>query len=58
MKKIGLCICYSVKNYGSMLQAYATQQYVQKAGLDYEIIRYIKKERKTVLNLKAIYFST
>lgn len=43
MKKIGLCICYSVKNYGSMLQAYATQQYVQKSGLDYELIRYIKK---------------
>lgn len=43
MKKIGLCICYSVKNYGSMLQAYATQQYVEKSGLEYEIIRYNKK---------------
>ena len=43
MKKIGLCICYSVKNYGSMLQAYATQQYIKKSGFDYEIIRYIKK---------------
>ncbi len=43
MKKIGLCICYSVKNYGSMLQAYATQQYIKKIGLDFEIIRYNKK---------------
>ena len=43
MKKIGLCICYSVKNYGSMLQAYATQQYIGKSGFDYEIIKYNKK---------------
>ena len=43
MKKIGLCICFAVKNYGSMLQAYATQQYIKKLGLDYEIIQYNKK---------------
>lgn len=43
MKKIGLCICYNIKNYGSMLQAYATQLFIEKQNIDYEIIRYIKK---------------
>ena len=52
MRKIGLCICYSVKNYGSMLQAYATQQYIEKAGFDYEIIKYNKKH-----NLKFLIVS-
>lgn len=44
MKKIGLCICYSVKNYGSMLQAFATQEFIEMSGLDFEIIRYQKKK--------------
>lgn len=40
---IGLCICYYNNNYGSMLQAYATTQELERRGLSYEIIAY-KKE--------------
>ena len=43
MKKIGLCVCYNTKNYGSQLQVLATQLKVQALGYDYEIIRYKKK---------------
>lgn len=43
MKKIGLCVCYDTKNYGSQLQVLATQLKVQSLGYDYEIIRYKKK---------------
>ena len=43
MKKIGLCVCYDTKNYGSQLQVLATQIKVEEFGYDYEIIRYKKK---------------
>lgn len=43
MKKLGLCVRYDCDNYGSMLQILATQKAVEKAGWDYEIIRYNKK---------------
>lgn len=43
MKSICLCICYSTKNYGSMLQSFATMKYVEMAGLEYKIIKYEKK---------------
>lgn len=39
---IGLCINYYNKNYGGLLQAYATTKYFENRGLDYEIIRYQK----------------
>jgi hypothetical protein len=42
-KKIGLCVCYDTKNFGSQLQVYATQEMVEKLGYDCEIIRYKKK---------------
>lgn len=42
MKQLGLCICYSVKNYGSMLQAYATEKFVEKSNIDFHIVRYEK----------------
>lgn len=32
MKKIGLITIYSVPNYGSVLQAYATQEVFKKMG--------------------------
>lgn len=41
--KIGLCVCYDTKNFGSQLQVLATQEMVQSLGFDYEIIRYKKK---------------
>ena len=40
---IGVCIKYFHENYGGMLQAYATASYLEKIGLDYELIRYEKK---------------
>lgn len=43
MNTICLCICYSVHNYGSMLQSFATMKYVEKEGLGYKIIKYEKK---------------
>lgn len=43
MKKIGLCVCYDTKNFGSQLQVLATQEKVGQLGYDYEIIRYGKK---------------
>lgn len=40
---IGLCICYYNNNYGSMLQAYATTQELEKRGLSYDILSYRKE---------------
>lgn len=39
---IGLCICYYNNNYGSMLQAYATIQELERRGVSYDIISYKK----------------
>ncbi len=39
MKKVGLCISFGGVNYGMLLQSYATQQYLDKAGHSTEIIR-------------------
>ena len=41
---IGLCINYNNHNYGGLLQAYATTIVLDKLNLEYEIIRYKKKE--------------
>lgn len=49
MKKIGICACYNNYNYGSMLQAYATQKAITKIGYENEFIVYKKKK-----NLKFI----
>lgn len=53
MKKIGLCVCYDTKNYGSQLQVLATQIKVEEFGYDYEIIRY-KKEKNIAFILKSL----
>lgn len=42
MSKLGLCICYQHRNYGSQLQCYATTWELRRRGVDYEIIRYAK----------------
>lgn len=39
-KKIGLVTCYWVKNYGSALQSYATQQLFDDMGIENETIDY------------------
>lgn len=41
--KVGLCVCYDTKNYGSQLQVLATQEILQQLGYDYEVIQYKKK---------------
>lgn len=46
MKKIGICACYDTLNYGSMLQAFATQVSIEKFGWESEFIVY--KKKKTV----------
>ena len=38
MKQIGLVTCYFHHNYGSMLQAYATEMIMQQMGLPYQTI--------------------
>ena len=43
MKRVGICACYDTKNYGSMLQAFATQYVIDKLGYDSEFIVYKKK---------------
>ena len=44
MKKVGICACYNTLNYGSMLQAYATQVAIERLGCDGEYIIYKKKK--------------
>lgn len=52
MKKLGICICYQVRNYGSQLQSYATTVELKRRGIDFEIIRYKKKYTpKLILSL-------
>ena len=41
---LGVCLKYEQKNYGSKLQALATVRKFEKLGIDYEIIRYNKKD--------------
>ena len=38
MKKVGIVSCYFQKNYGSMLQAYATQKILDEMGIENETI--------------------
>ena len=37
-KKVGIVSCYFKHNYGSMLQAYATQQVLDNMGIENETI--------------------
>lgn len=43
MKKLGICICYQQRNYGSQLQCFATTWELKRRGIDFEIIRYAKQ---------------
>lgn len=53
MKKLGICVCYQHRNYGSQLQSYATTVELKKRGIDFEIIRYKKKITPALL-LKSL----
>lgn len=46
MNKVGIITYHSAYNYGSVLQAYATQVAVKKLGFDAEIINYRMREQK------------
>lgn len=48
MKKIGLCLAYSGQNYGMLLQAYATQQWLEEKGYETEIINYIAGKKRKI----------
>lgn len=41
---VGVCIKYMHENYGGILQAYATVSYLEKQNIDYELVRYIRKD--------------
>lgn len=40
--RVGLCACYDNRNYGSMLQSYASQIAIERLGNSCEVIRYRK----------------
>lgn len=42
--KVGICACWSSRNYGSMLQAFATQVVIENLGYESEYILYQKKK--------------
>ncbi|MBR4312187.1 MAG: polysaccharide pyruvyl transferase family protein [Bacteroidaceae bacterium] len=68
MKRIGILTMHRVQNYGSALQAYALQEYVNRLGYDAELIDYIfpndshkhhrpfRKRIKSALFKWAFYF--
>lgn len=56
MKPIGLVTCYFHHNYGSMLQAYATEMIMQDMGLPYETI-YCKAAINYMVENKLLYFA-
>lgn len=55
MKPIGLVTCYFHHNYGSMLQAYATEMIMQKMGLPYLTIS-CKRPRDYMVENKYLYY--
>ncbi len=46
--KIGLCLAYKGVNYGMLLQAFATQQAVEKLGYETEVIDYQRVDFKHI----------
>jgi len=42
-KSLGLCVCWFVRNYGSVLQSYATTVTLDDLRVPYEVLRYHKK---------------
>lgn len=56
MKKIGIVSCYFQRNYGSMLQAYATQKALDKLGYENETIN-IEGFNSEIKKAKILYFA-
>lgn len=55
VKKVGIVSCYFQHNYGSMLQAYATQKALDRLGVDNETID-ISGFRGEIRKAKMLYF--
>lgn len=47
-KKIGLILAYRGVNYGMLLQAFATQQFIEKQGYETEILEYTRTSYKHI----------
>lgn len=45
MKKVAVIVCPNIRNFGSVLQSYATQKAVTKLGYDNEYIKYVKTKK-------------
>lgn len=56
MRKVGIVSCYFQPNYGSMLQAYATQMALEKLGYENETID-ISGFRREIQKAKLLYFA-
>lgn len=55
-KKIGLFICYNYHDYGSMLQAYATQKYFDISGVPSETVQISDKISDDIRKRKIKYY--
>lgn len=56
LEKIGIVSCYFQKNYGSMLQAYATQKYFDKLNIQNEMINISGISKEIALSKMKFYF--
>ncbi|WP_408071428.1 polysaccharide pyruvyl transferase family protein [Butyrivibrio sp. JL13D10] len=54
--KVGVLTRHAVANYGSVLQAYATQKAIEKTGHESEIINYIRKDEFDINISKTMLF--
>lgn len=55
MKKVGIVSCYFQKNYGSQLQAYATQKYFDELNIDNETINISGISKEITLSKLKFY---
>ena len=55
MKKLGIVSCYFQKNYGSILQAYATQKYFDEINIENETIN-ISEINKEIISSKIKFY--
>lgn len=56
MKKVAIVSCYFKHNYGSMLQAYATQRALDKLGYENETINISGFDREIKKSSKGFYW--
>lgn len=54
---LGVCLKYTQNNYGSKLQALATVKMFERFGMDYEIIRYNKKNLRFYIKSIPRFFN-